>query len=53
MGARQALAICTVLGGTGYAIGTMMCVAFPVLPLWATWPVGVLLAFRLVKESAT
>lgn len=52
MTAQQTLAILVILGGTGYALGTMACLAFPVLPLWLTWPVGTLLTFRLVKEAA-
>ncbi len=52
MTAVQTLSVLTVLIGTGYALGTMVCLAFPVLPLWLTWPVGVLLTFRLVKGAA-
>lgn len=52
MTAVQTLSVLTILGGTGYALGVMVNLALPVLPLWFTWPVGVFLTFRLVKEAA-
>lgn len=52
MTAQQTLAIVVVLGGTGYAVAEMVRVAFPAVPLWVAWPLGVLLAFRLVREAA-
>lgn len=52
MTAPQTLAVLVILGGTGYAIGVMIQVAFPAVPLWASWPAGVLMTFRLVREAS-
>jgi len=52
MTAPQLLSILVILGGTGYALATMAVLAFPFVSLWAAWPVGVVLTFRLVKEAA-
>ena len=51
MKARQAAAIVTLLAGTGYALGVLISTAFPAVPLWASWPMGAVLTFKLVMEA--
>lgn len=51
MRANRFLAIITVLFGTGWSLGEVMRLAFPALPWWIAFPLGVGLAFKLVMEA--
>lgn len=45
------LAICLVLFGTGWTTGLLIVTAFPVVPMWAAFPLGTALAFKLVIRA--